>query len=142
MLPTLRSLALALLAARRLDHQAAGDGIEQTAGIARGRRHFGEQAPGDGLEAVLELLRRGETTQDLFDATKIDPWFLSQLKEIIDAETEITQLGPIEEWKYEIWREVKRLGFSDARIGEIVGCGVHDVEDEHLHLGQIKMGLI
>ncbi|GGR99745.1 carbamoyl-phosphate synthase large subunit [Deinococcus sedimenti] len=79
------------------------------------------------LEAVLELLRRGETTSDLFDATKIDPWFLSQLKEIIDAETEITQLGPIGEWKYEIWREVKRLGFSDARIGEIVGLSELDV---------------
>ncbi|GGL17224.1 carbamoyl-phosphate synthase large subunit [Deinococcus radiotolerans] len=79
------------------------------------------------LEAVLELLRRGESTSDLFDATKIDPWFLSQLKEIIDAETEITQLGPIGEWKYEIWREVKRLGFSDARIGEIVGLSELDV---------------
>ncbi|MXV19092.1 carbamoyl-phosphate synthase large subunit [Deinococcus xianganensis] len=79
------------------------------------------------LEAVLELLRRGESTEALFDATKIDPWFLSQLKEIIDAETEITQLGPIGEWKYEIWREVKRLGFSDARIGEIVGLSELDV---------------
>ncbi|WP_155298538.1 carbamoyl-phosphate synthase large subunit [Deinococcus kurensis] len=81
------------------------------------------------LEAVLELLRRGETTPALFDATKIDPWFLSQLKEIIDAETEITQLGPIEEWKYEIWREVKRLGFSDARIGEIVGLSEMQVRE-------------
>ncbi|UBV42409.1 carbamoyl-phosphate synthase large subunit [Deinococcus taeanensis] len=73
------------------------------------------------LEAVLELLRRGESTGALFDATKIDPWFLSQLKEIVDAEREISDLGPIEEWKYEIWREVKRLGFSDTRIGELVG---------------------
>ncbi|MFC3833835.1 MULTISPECIES: carbamoyl-phosphate synthase large subunit [Deinococcus] len=73
------------------------------------------------LEAVLELLRRGETPEALFDATKIDPWFLGQLREIIDAEKELLDLGPIAEWKYEIWREVKRLGFSDARIGEIVG---------------------
>ncbi|PNY81274.1 carbamoyl-phosphate synthase large subunit [Deinococcus koreensis] len=73
------------------------------------------------LEAVLELLRRDETVADLHEATKIDPWFLCQLKEIIDAEREILELGPIAEWKYEIWREVKRLGFSDARLGEIVG---------------------
>ncbi|MBX8464767.1 carbamoyl-phosphate synthase large subunit [Deinococcus sp. RIT780] len=79
------------------------------------------------LEAVMELLRRGESTDDLFDATKIDPWFLSQLKEIIDAESELLELGPICEWKYEIWREVKRLGFSDARIGEIVGLSELDV---------------
>ena len=79
------------------------------------------------LEAVMELLRRGESTGDLFDATKIDPWFLSQLKEIIDAESELLELGPIREWKYEIWREVKRLGFSDARIGEIVGLSELEV---------------
>ncbi len=73
------------------------------------------------IEAVIELLRRGESVDSLFDATKIDRWFLSQLKEIVDAEKEILELGPIHEWKYEIWREIKRLGFSDARIGEIVG---------------------
>ncbi|ADV66598.1 carbamoyl-phosphate synthase large subunit [Deinococcus maricopensis] len=79
------------------------------------------------LEAVLELLRRGESVDQLFDATKIDRWFLCQLKEIIDAESELLELGPIESWKYEYWREVKRLGFSDARIGEIVGKSELDV---------------
>ncbi|PTA68812.1 carbamoyl-phosphate synthase large subunit [Deinococcus arcticus] len=81
------------------------------------------------LEAVLELLRRGESTEALFDATKIDPWFLSQLKEITDAEKELSDLGPIAEWKYELWREVKRLGFSDARIGEIVGLSELQVRE-------------
>ncbi|QFP77599.1 carbamoyl-phosphate synthase large subunit [Deinococcus sp. AJ005] len=79
------------------------------------------------LEAVIELLRRGETKEQLFDATKIDPWFLSQLHEIVAAEGEILELGPIAGWKYEYWREVKRLGFSDARIGEIVGLSELEV---------------
>ena len=79
------------------------------------------------LEAVLELLRRGESVDALFEATKIDRWFLSQLKEITDAEKELLDLGPVGEWKYEIWREVKRLGFSDARIGEIVGLSELEV---------------
>ncbi|MBC7647406.1 MAG: carbamoyl-phosphate synthase large subunit [Pseudopedobacter sp.] len=72
------------------------------------------------LGAVLELLRRGESVDDLFEATKIDPWFLDQLAEIIAAESEMLELGPIAGWKYEFWREIKRLGFSDARIGEIL----------------------
>ncbi|MFC4426858.1 carbamoyl-phosphate synthase large subunit [Deinococcus navajonensis] len=81
------------------------------------------------IEAVIELLRRGETVDDLFEATKIDRWFLGQLKEITDAERELLDLGPIAEWKYEYWREVKRLGFSDARIGEIVGLGELEVRE-------------
>ena len=79
------------------------------------------------IEALIELLRRGETVEALFEATKIDRWFLSQLKEIIDAEGEILELGPVQGWKYEYWREVKRLGFSDARIGEIVGLSELEV---------------
>ncbi|MCP2014177.1 carbamoyl-phosphate synthase large subunit [Deinococcus sp. HSC-46F16] len=79
------------------------------------------------LEAVLELLRRGEGVSALHDATKIDRWFLGQLQEIVDAEKEIADLGPIQGWKYEIWREVKRLGFSDARLGELVGLSELEV---------------
>jgi carbamoyl-phosphate synthase large subunit len=71
--------------------------------------------------AVLELLRRGMSVDDLFEKTKIDRWFLHQLLEVIEAEKELETLGKLETWKYEIWREIKRLGLSDARIGEIVG---------------------
>ncbi len=71
--------------------------------------------------AVLELLRRGTSVDDLFEKTKIDRWFLYQLLEVMDAEKELLTLGKPEIWKYEIWREIKRLGLSDARIGEIVG---------------------
>ncbi|GBF07468.1 carbamoyl phosphate synthase large subunit, carB [Deinococcus aerius] len=81
------------------------------------------------LEAVLELLRRGEGVAALHDATKIDRWFLGQLQEIVDAEKEIADLGPIQSWKYEIWREVKRLGFSDARLGELVGLSELEIRE-------------
>jgi carbamoyl-phosphate synthase large subunit len=71
--------------------------------------------------AVLELLRRGSGIEFLFEKTAIDRWFLAQLEEIVAAEKEIGTLEPVETWKYEIWREIKRLGLSDARIGELVG---------------------
>ncbi len=71
--------------------------------------------------AILELLRRGTSVGELHRKTAIDPWFLHQLEEISSAERELSSLGPIETWKYEIWREIKRLGLSDARIGELVG---------------------
>ena len=71
--------------------------------------------------AILELLRRGSSVEALYDRTKIDRWFLAQLEEIVAAERELKTLGGIETWKYELWREVKRLGLSDARLGELSG---------------------
>ena len=71
--------------------------------------------------AILELLRRGSSVEALHDRTKIDPWFLAQLEEIVAAERELKTLGTLETWKYELWREVKRLGLSDARLGELSG---------------------
>ena len=71
--------------------------------------------------AVLELLRRGVSVDALYEKTAIDPWFLHQLQEIVAVEKELVNLEPVESWKYETWREVKRLGLSDARIGEILG---------------------
>ncbi len=71
--------------------------------------------------AVLEMLRRGVDIGALHSRTAIDPWFLAQLEEIVAAERELKTLGALETWKYELWREVKRLGLSDARIGELTG---------------------
>ncbi|GGJ35072.1 carbamoyl-phosphate synthase large subunit [Deinococcus roseus] len=81
------------------------------------------------IGALLELIRRGMTLEELHKITFIDPWFLSQVKEIMDAEKEILELGDIKEWKYEYWREIKRLGFSDTRIGEIVGLTELEVRE-------------
>jgi carbamoyl-phosphate synthase large subunit len=79
------------------------------------------------LPALLELLRRGKSVRFLFDKTAIDPWFLSQLKEITEVEREIAALGDPEKWKWETWREVKRIGFSDADIAQLTGADVGDV---------------
>ena len=71
--------------------------------------------------AILELIRRGEDPKTIHERTGIDLWFLDQLQEIAEVERELPGLGELGSWKYETWREVKRMGLSDARIGEIVG---------------------
>jgi len=73
------------------------------------------------LHAVMELLRRGRTPQILHERTMIDPWFLAQLTEIVEAEKEISCLASPEGWSWETWREVKRLGFSDADLARLTG---------------------
>lgn len=79
------------------------------------------------LGALLELLRRGKSVRFLAERTHIDPWFLAQLKEIVDAEREITALGPVERWNWETWREVKRFGFSDSDLAQLTGTDVMTV---------------
>ncbi len=75
--------------------------------------------PHDGrLREVMDGIRAGATLEQLFDATKIDPWFLDQLfliDEVATRITEATELDPA------TLRLAKRHGFSDAQIAGIRG---------------------
>ncbi|MDF1523099.1 MAG: carbamoyl-phosphate synthase large subunit, partial [Trueperaceae bacterium] len=88
------------------------------------------------LGAVLELLRRGRTTAFLHERTAIDPWFLAQMREIVDAEHEMAELGPPQAWGWETWREVKRLGFADADVARLAGLATADVRAARKAKGQ------
>ncbi|MBD3006576.1 MULTISPECIES: carbamoyl-phosphate synthase large subunit [unclassified Streptomyces] len=73
--------------------------------------------PTDGrINTVMRAIRAGATPEEVFDATKIDPWFVDQLfliKEIADELAAADKLGP------ELLAEAKRHGFSDAQIAGI-----------------------
>src|SRR5271166_2214279 len=66
------------------------------------------------LQYIRYALSQGMSVRELAQMTNIDPWFLHQLKEI--AEVQAT-LGT-EAIDAERLREIKRMGFSDARLGE------------------------
>ncbi|MEU8568333.1 carbamoyl-phosphate synthase large subunit [Streptomyces pathocidini] len=73
--------------------------------------------PTDGrINTVMEAVRAGASPREVFEATKIDPWFVDQLfliKEIADELAAADELGP------ELLAEAKRYGFSDAQIAAI-----------------------
>ncbi|MBM7787962.1 carbamoyl-phosphate synthase large subunit [Tenggerimyces flavus] len=75
------------------------------------------RTPHDGrLKNLVEAIRAGATAEELFEATKIDPWFLDQLFLLHEIATEVAdapQLDP------SLLRKAKRHGFSDAQIGAI-----------------------
>ncbi|BDG16490.1 carbamoyl-phosphate synthase large subunit [Thermus brockianus] len=81
----------------------------------------------DRIYAVLELLRRGMPVEELYEATKIDPWFLHQMKEIAEAEAWLKEHPPKDR---EDWRFYKALGLPDRRIGELLGKGEAEVRAE------------
>ncbi|HWM72284.1 MAG TPA: carbamoyl-phosphate synthase large subunit, partial [Nocardioides sp.] len=77
------------------------------------------RAPHDGrLRKVMDALRAGATADEVFESTRIDPWFVDQLLLINEIAAEVTaapELTP------EILRRAKRHGFSDVQIGKIRG---------------------
>jgi len=77
------------------------------------------KVPHDGrLREVMDAIRAGATLEQLFDATKIDPWFLDQLfliNEVATAISDARELDPA------TLRLAKRHGFSDAQIAGIRG---------------------
>jgi carbamoyl-phosphate synthase large subunit len=91
------------------------------------------EIPTDGrIVTVQQALRKGATIEQLFEATKIDPWFLDQIvliNEIADA------VAASETLDTEILRTAKDHGFSDAQIGELRGFGEADARNVRHILG-------
>jgi carbamoyl-phosphate synthase large subunit len=69
---------------------------------------------------LADGIRLGLTNDDLFAITKIDPWFLEQIRELIGFEQTLTGMaGGVA--ALGLLQEAKRQGFSDDRIGQLVG---------------------
>ncbi|HTM45254.1 MAG TPA: carbamoyl-phosphate synthase large subunit [Polyangiaceae bacterium] len=81
---------------------------------------------------VADALRVGVTPQEVHDITKIDPWFIDQMMQIVEHETVIAQAP---ELTAELLWESKRLGFSDAQIGALRHTSEGDVRALREKLG-------
>jgi carbamoyl-phosphate synthase large subunit len=69
------------------------------------------------LQYIRYALAQGMTVREIGLMTNIDPWFLHQLKEIADEQAALYRLSG-ESVTMEQLRDLKRVGFSDARIGQ------------------------
>ncbi|WP_431247580.1 carbamoyl-phosphate synthase large subunit [Leifsonia xyli] len=89
--------------------------------------------PTDGrIVAVQQALRLGATPEQVFEATKIDPWFIDQIV-LINEVAELIRDAPTLDT--ETLRYAKDHGFSDAQIGELRGFGEADVREVRHILG-------
>ena len=64
-----------------------------------------------------QALRLGMDIAEIARLTHIDPWFLHNLKEIVELEGELAAAGPLPKWDADLMRRAKRGGFSDYQIG-------------------------
>ena len=98
-----------------LDEMVIGDGAEPHPDQIRAAMSI--PAPRRILY-VAQAMRHGMSLDDIHAACKIDMWFLERLKTIVDVEDEIKSRGlPLDA---QGWREIKSLGFSDARLAKLM----------------------
>ena len=70
--------------------------------------------------AIAQALEEGYSIERIFELTKIDPWFIGKLKNIVDYKQKLQVYNSLEEIPAEVMREAKVMGFSDFQIARFV----------------------
>ncbi len=96
------------------------------------RAALGRPSP-DRLLKVAQALRLGASRELVYQACKIDHWFLSQLQDILDQEARVQAHGlPNDAWNM---RKLKAMGFSDNRLATLAGLVEREVRSKRQGLG-------
>lgn len=72
----------------------------------------------DRIWYIAEAFRRKLSTEDIFELTKIDPWFLDNIKDIVRFEDKLRSKS-CRTITADLMRKAKEYGFSDVRLGDI-----------------------
>jgi len=97
------------------------DTIERELSVVRDKR----------LWYVADAFRHDWSLEQVFDATKIDPWFLAAIEDIVLAEKSLTGKNLTDIDKHAMW-QLKRSGFSDARLASVLNTSEQNIR-EHRH---------
>jgi carbamoyl-phosphate synthase large subunit len=87
----------------------------------------------DRLRVIAQALRQGVETDEIQRITAYDPWFLEQIRELIETEAEVRRDGLPE--TAEGWRGLKADGFADARLARLTGLAEAEVRRRRHGLG-------
>ncbi len=83
---------------------------------------------------VADALRHGYSFQDVAEVTGIDPWFVVQIADLVNAEAELRAAGKSGLDSARM-RALKRKGFSDARLAEVLGTDEGEIRKQRLEFG-------
>ena len=87
----------------------------------------------DRLLKVAQALRLGFDVEQIHNSCRIDPWFLNQIKDIVDQEARVKAHGLPKSASQ--LRSLKAMGFSDARLARLAGISEKDVLAHRVGLG-------
>ena len=75
---------------------------------------------------IADAIRKGWNVEKIYSLTKIDFWFLDQIKELIQIEEKLKDLS-IDELNQDFMQVIKEKGFSDSRIANMIGATEDDI---------------
>ncbi len=82
---------------------------------------------------VVDAFRAGFSIQEIYDICKIDFWFLAQIEDLVKEEQTIVS-GSLDDLDFNTLRRLKRKGFSDKRIAQLLGLPEKDVREHRYSL--------
>ncbi|MBU6168330.1 MAG: carbamoyl-phosphate synthase large subunit [Bacteroidetes bacterium] len=80
----------------------------------------------DRLFRLKDAMKLGVATQTIQNLTRIDPWFLKQIKRLLKYEISLEKYDAIEEVPAQLLREMKEVGYSDLQIARLM----HEEEEK------------
>ncbi len=83
---------------------------------------------------VADALRAGMGINELHAITRIDPWFLSQVAEIVEAEASLASCS-LSDVDAQTMLALKRKGFSDKRLAALIGVSEAEIKTQRQSLG-------
>ncbi len=102
------------------------DGLDSiSTDLDRIRKEMGEPGP-ERIWYVGDAMRLGINNETIFNISKIDPWFLAQIKDIIDRENALKGKH-IADLDKDALYQLKRRGFSDRRLATLLETDQHAV---------------
>jgi carbamoyl-phosphate synthase large subunit len=124
----LRSMETGLSGLDEITIEGLGQGDDKNAI----RAALGSPTP-DRLLKVAQAMRMGATDEQIHVSCRFDPWFVSQIRGIVEMEAEIKAKGLPE--TSGAFRRLKAMGFCDARLAKLTGLAVDDVTARRRALG-------
>jgi carbamoyl-phosphate synthase large subunit len=108
----------------------ADDPDDRAAELKRELREAGAER----LFYVADAFREGWSAEKIHSLSKIDPWFLAQIEDLISSEAVVAQQGLAALDKQRMFA-LKQKGFSDSRLASLVGVAEKELRDQRHQLG-------
>ena len=91
----------------------------------------------DRIYRVKDALRLGVPEKTVHKMTLIDPWFIKQIKRLVDYENQLMRFNVAEDIPEPFFRELKEVGYSDAQIAWLLR-----IKEEEVTIQRKKLGII